>query len=90
LARAGHADEALAVFRKSVGEARAHYNLARMLHHMNQDAEARLHLEVAIHVEPNFQPAVRLLTQLDGREPADPAATPTGFETPTGAPAPQG
>ncbi|HMF10930.1 MAG TPA: tetratricopeptide repeat protein, partial [Gemmataceae bacterium] len=31
LARAGRLDEALAVFTKAVGEARAHYNLARML-----------------------------------------------------------
>jgi tetratricopeptide (TPR) repeat protein len=85
LARAGQTDEALAVFYRCVGKAEAHYDLARMLYEMNRDAEARQHLQTAVQESPNFEPAQRLLAQLEGREPADPAVTRAGFETPAGA-----
>jgi tetratricopeptide (TPR) repeat protein len=88
LARAGRYDEALAAFRNSVGEARAHYNLARMLHHMNQDAEARQHLQAAVRAEPTLEEAHRLLAQLEGRAPADPALMQAGFEGPAEGPTP--
>jgi tetratricopeptide (TPR) repeat protein len=82
LARAGQTDQALAAFRKSDGESRAHYHLAEMLHHMNQDVEARQHLQIAVREEEGFGPAQRLLAQLEAREPADPGLTPAGLETP--------
>jgi tetratricopeptide (TPR) repeat protein len=91
LALAGRSDEALNVFRKNGGEAQAHYNLARILHHpMNKDAEARQHLQAAVQAQPTFEPAHRLLAQLDGRAPSDPAVLPAGFEAPAeAAPTPQ-
>jgi tetratricopeptide (TPR) repeat protein len=88
LARAGHTGEALDVFRKSVGEGRAHYNVARMLHHMKQDAEAREHLAAALRAEPTLEPAHRLLAQLEGRAPADSGMIPAAFELPGEGPTP--
>jgi tetratricopeptide (TPR) repeat protein len=67
LARAGRYEESLAFFRKTVGEARAHYNVARMLHHLNDNAQARQHLELALRADPKLAPAQQLLAQLDGR-----------------------
>lgn len=95
LARAGRYDEALAAFRKGAGgEARAHYELARMLHHMNKDAEARQHLQLAVRAEPALDDATlkaahRMLAQLEGREPADSAVTQAGFDAPGGGGAPE-
>ncbi len=84
LVRAGYADDAFAAFCKGGSKAQAHYHMAFMLHHMKQDAEARQHLQAATEAEPNFEPARRLLAQLDGRQPADPAVTPAGFDVPVG------
>jgi tetratricopeptide (TPR) repeat protein len=90
LARAGRYDEALSVLSKSGGEAHAHYYLARMLHHMNQDAAARQHLQAAVKADPRLEGAQRMLAQLEGREPADPAVMQAGAEAPgDGTPAQQ-
>ncbi|HEX5273317.1 MAG TPA: tetratricopeptide repeat protein [Gemmataceae bacterium] len=86
LVRAGHPDEAFAAFRKGGGEARAHYHMAFMLHHMKQDDEARSHLQAALQADPRFEAAERLLAQLDGRAPADPAVMPAAFELPAESP----
>jgi tetratricopeptide (TPR) repeat protein len=86
LARAGHSDEALAAFRKGGNEARAQYSLARMLHHLNHDTEARQHLQASMQADPNFEAAKRLLAQLEGRELADPAVMQAGFDVPAAAP----
>lgn len=67
LARAGRIDEALDVFRKTVGEAKAHYNLARMLHHMNQDDLCRQHLDLAMRADPQLTEAREMLVQLNTR-----------------------
>ncbi len=88
LGRAGKTDEALVVFTRRVGEARAHYNLTRMLHHMNQDTEARQHLQAAVKADPQFDPAQRMLAQLEGPEPADPAVLLAGFDLPASAAVP--
>lgn len=73
LARAGHHDESLVCFRKTVGEARAHYNLARMLQHMQQTDLSRYHLQLALQKDPQLAPAQDLLAQLDqGTVAADP------------------
>jgi tetratricopeptide (TPR) repeat protein len=64
LARAGRIDEALAVYRKVMGEALAHYNLARMLHHMNQDGLSRQQLDLALRADPQLSEARELLVQL--------------------------
>jgi tetratricopeptide (TPR) repeat protein len=69
LARAGRLDEALALFRQTVGEAQAQYNLARMLHHMNRDDLCRRYLESALRADPQLTEARDLLAQL-GNQPA--------------------
>jgi len=67
LARSGHIEEALEVFRRTVGEARAHYNLARMLHHMNMDDLCRQHLGMALQADPQFVDARDMLVNLNSR-----------------------
>jgi tetratricopeptide (TPR) repeat protein len=64
LARSGHIDEALDVYRQAVGEAMAHYNLARMLHHMNQPELCRQQLDMALRADPQLSEARELLVQL--------------------------
>jgi tetratricopeptide (TPR) repeat protein len=82
---AGRPDEALAALRKGGNEARAQYTMARMLHfYLHQDAQAREHLQSAVQADPRFEAAQRLLAQLDGREPADPAVMQAGFDEPAG------
>jgi tetratricopeptide (TPR) repeat protein len=73
-ARAGRIEESLGCFRRSVGEAKAHYNVARMLHHLKQDEAARQHVQQALQAEPTLEPARLLLAQLDGRAPEGAAA----------------
>lgn len=73
LARAGRYDESLACFARLNGEAKAHYNLARMLHHMEQRDLCKQHLQLALQKDPTLEPARRLLNQLDA---------PTANETP--------
>jgi tetratricopeptide (TPR) repeat protein len=67
LARAGKADESVACFAKVVGPAQAHYNVARMLHHLKQDKLCREHLQQALQVDPRLTGAKQLLDQLDGK-----------------------
>lgn len=65
LARAGRYDESLACFRKICGPARAHYNLARMLHHLNRDDLSREHLRLALQADPQLAAARQLLAQIE-------------------------
>jgi Flp pilus assembly protein TadD len=88
LARAGRSEEAFAAFCKGGTKAQAHYRMAFMLHHLRSDDEARQHLQASIDADPRFEPARQLLAQLEGREPANPAVVPAGFEAPA-AEAPQ-
>jgi len=67
LARAGRIDEALDIFRKTVGEAKAHFNVARMLHHVNQDELCRQHLELALRADPQLVEARDMLIQLSAK-----------------------
>jgi Tfp pilus assembly protein PilF len=67
LARAGKLDESVACFRKVMGPAEAHYNLARMLHHLGQDEQCKQHLQLALQVDPQLEAARQLLSQLDGK-----------------------
>ncbi len=64
LARAGRYDESYVIFAKLDGEANAHYNLARMLHHLNQDDLSKQHLQLALAVKPDMIPAQQLLESL--------------------------
>ncbi len=65
LARAGRYDESFACFTKTLGEAQAHYNIARMLHHLHQDEACKQRLQQALQADPTLQPAKQLLTQLN-------------------------
>jgi tetratricopeptide (TPR) repeat protein len=70
LARAGRYDDSLAFFKKTVGEARAHYNVARMLVHAKQGEAAKQHLRIALQINPNLTEGRQLLAELAG--PATP------------------
>ena len=65
LARAGRCEESLACFRRTGSEAQAQYKLARMLHHLQQDEQARVHLQLALQVDPNLEGAQQLLVALN-------------------------
>jgi Tfp pilus assembly protein PilF len=74
LARAGKVDESLACFQKIVGPAQAHYNLARMLHHLGRDDLSKQHLQLALRADPQLAAARQLLAQLDAQPSAAGAA----------------
>ncbi len=83
LARAGRYDESLACFRQAVGEAMAHYNLARMLEHLQQPERSREELQLALQVQPDLEPARQMLADLQpppAQAPSRPAVA-LGFET---------
>ncbi len=65
LARMGRYEESLAWFAKTVGEAEAHYNVARMLHHVEQGDACRHHLNRALELNPGFKLARDFLAQMD-------------------------
>jgi tetratricopeptide (TPR) repeat protein len=83
LARAGRYDESLACFRKAVGEAMAHYNLARMLEHVKEPERSREELLLALQAQPDLEPARQMLVELQGPPSAAPSrpAVALGFET---------
>ena len=64
LARTGQIDQGLVQLTQAVGRSQAHYNVARMLLHLERPDEAKSHLEQALHANPNMQQAQHLLTQL--------------------------
>jgi tetratricopeptide (TPR) repeat protein len=87
LARAGQWDEAIAILSRAQGPARAHYDVARMLRHLNQTTEARQHAQMAVSADPNLQVARDLLNDLDGKQPAPgPIQTASYSETRPAAP----
>ena len=65
LARAGRYDDSLAVFGRLQSEPEAHYNLARMLQHLNQTDLARQQLQVALQKDPEMKQALALLSELN-------------------------
>jgi tetratricopeptide (TPR) repeat protein len=89
LARAGRYDESYECFKKTVGAARAHYNVARMLSHVKENELAREHLKLALKANPDLAPARQVLAELDAGtaskptvavsfEDTDPTSTPAG------------
>src|SRR5262249_14008125 len=82
--RHGQHTEALTALTRIHGEAQAHYQLARMLHHTNQDALARQHLIRSLTLDANSTQARTFLDELTGNSTPKPAPRP---ET-TRAPAP--
>jgi tetratricopeptide (TPR) repeat protein len=65
LARAGMYNESFAVLARQYGEARAHSDLARMLHHLHQPELARQQATLALSKDPAQQAARELLAALD-------------------------
>jgi tetratricopeptide (TPR) repeat protein len=65
LARTGRFDESWTAFAKVDGEAMAHYNLARMLHHMEKDELSKWHVLAALARQPNLTSARALLAALE-------------------------
>jgi tetratricopeptide (TPR) repeat protein len=93
LARVGRYDEALTAFQPVDSPAEAHYNLARMLHHVGQGEMCKLHLRAAISANPHLIQARELLAHLENPTPAaapikDEALIPASFEEQTATPAP--
>lgn len=76
LGRAGHYDESLASFRKVGNEAQAQYDLARLLHFMQQEQLSGDHLRLALAAQPGMPDATRLLAELTPiqKTPAQPMA----------------
>jgi tetratricopeptide (TPR) repeat protein len=71
LARCGQYDQSYEVFRKTVGAAMAHYHLAQMLHHLQQDELSKQQLQLALQADPNLASAQQMLVQLQtGAVPA--------------------
>ena len=67
LARAGRYDASVAAFARVENEAMAHFNVARMLVHMNEEELARQHLRLAVSMDKELTPARDLLAKLDLR-----------------------
>jgi tetratricopeptide (TPR) repeat protein len=65
LARVGRFDESYTYFKKLVGETQAHYNLARMLQHVNDFEASQQHLRLALQINPQFTPARQLLEEME-------------------------
>lgn len=78
LARAGRFDESYAYFAKTQGEARAHYNVARMLHHVGRPEDSRAHLRLALQAKPNYPEAQELLVSIEN--PRSGNVVPASFE----------
>ena len=64
LAMGGRHEEALTIFSKEVGAAKAHWQLAQVLHYQKQDELSKQHLQLALAAEPELTPARVLLESL--------------------------
>lgn len=64
LARAGELDDSYAFFEKTLGEARAHYNLARVMRHLDRPDECQEHLRLALEAKPDMEEAKQFLNDL--------------------------
>lgn len=65
LARSGQIDQGFAMLSRSMGVASAHYNIARMLLHINRTQEGMDHLRQAVALNPNLDNARQLLIDLE-------------------------
>ncbi len=71
LARGGQTEQSVALLTRSMGGASAHYNVARMLLHMQRTQEGMHHLRMAVHTNPNLESARQLLSELENSGPAN-------------------
>jgi tetratricopeptide (TPR) repeat protein len=65
LARAGKFDQSLEHFTRSLGAARAHYNLARMARHLGKEDVCQQHLNAALQADPQFSDARQMMNGAD-------------------------
>lgn len=80
LARAGRVEESYRHFEHCFGAARAHYNVARVLHHMQKDDESKRHVRLALQAKPNWDLARHFLDELEHPERANKAIATVSFE----------
>jgi tetratricopeptide (TPR) repeat protein len=80
LARAGKYDQSVACFRRVDGEARAHYNVARMLLQLNRTELGRQHLQLALKIEPELKEAKEELARIEAGRSASNSVVPVQFE----------
>jgi tetratricopeptide (TPR) repeat protein len=66
LARAGRFDEGLAWLMKAMNESDAHFNLARMAHHLGQVELCARHTQLAVQLNPQNEEAQYFLASLRG------------------------
>ncbi len=85
LARAGAYDQSLECFLRVDSEARAHYNVGRMLLHMKQNELALQHLRFAVQKEPELKEARELLSRIEGDSKTAEEVVPAQFEQQPGA-----
>jgi len=82
-ARAGRAKDSVETLAKVMPAAEAHYNVARMMRHMQLDDQCRLYVQEALRLDANHAAARGLLDALDGRAPlpaeSDSTAVQIGF-----------
>lgn len=68
LARTGRYDEGVTCLSRVMGKAEAHFNVARMLSHLEQPELSKEHLRLAVQINPNLAAAREMLAQLDAGE----------------------
>ncbi|MFO0876056.1 MAG: tetratricopeptide repeat protein [Gemmataceae bacterium] len=76
LGRAGRLQEALPLLAQTMGEAKAHYDLARLMKHLNQPTTARDLAMVAVARDPNLQGLKEFLLELTTPTPKTPGKLP--------------
>jgi tetratricopeptide (TPR) repeat protein len=79
LARLNRHQEALEVFTRVNGPAKAHYNLARALAHVGQIDLAREHLRLAMTLDPKLPVDQKWLAEITGAAPAGQAIQTVGY-----------
>jgi Tfp pilus assembly protein PilF len=73
LARAGLYDQSIALFSRTVGEAKARYNVGRMMIHLGQTERGREQVQLALRMEPNLPGAQAVLESGEGGQGVVPA-----------------
>jgi tetratricopeptide (TPR) repeat protein len=90
MARAGQWDEAFALLERTNGQAKAHYDLARMLAHVgSQSDKALFHAAAAVAADPKFEAARTLLARLEKDRPKPASLEPVAGAPPAAPPATQ-
>jgi tetratricopeptide (TPR) repeat protein len=80
LARAGRFDESLGYFKRVGSPASAHYNVARMQHHLKLDDLCQHNLAIAVQLDPQLNDARQMLVQLQSGDKAAEPVTRAGYE----------